>query len=49
MELIIAFVVGAVCGAVGGVLIYRNNLKKLEGVVAELEKKFDDLKAKVGK
>jgi len=49
---IVWFLIGAVAGFVAGVLVYRNNVKKLEAKVLELEAKakegIDAVKAKVG-
>jgi hypothetical protein len=42
---LVAFLVVAAFGA--GALVYRNNAKKAEAAVVDLEKKLNDLKAKL--
>lgn len=41
---ILAFVVGAVLGFIGGFLVYRNNVKKLQAKEAELRDELTDVK-----
>lgn len=40
------FACGVVLGGVGAVLIYRNNMKRIEGQIAELQSIVDKLKKK---
>jgi len=46
MNLIVWFVAGLVIGAVAGMLIFRNNAKKIEGQIADLQSIVEKLKKK---
>ena len=41
--MIISFIVGVVVGFVGGLLVFRNNAKKADGIVSEVDAKAKEL------
>ncbi len=43
----VAFIGGLVLGAVGGALVARNNIKKLNKIVAEAEEAAEAINAKI--
>jgi|TARA_B100001778_G_C18447227_1_gene565077 hypothetical protein len=43
----VAFIGGLVVGAVGGALVARNNIKKLNKIVAEAEEAAEAINAKI--